>query len=56
MSRSNKGSKAVGYDYWSKRPCSKLGYGADIKDMTHRKERMQKKEIVQKEMKELNRG
>lgn len=51
MSRTNKGSKSVGYDYWSKRPCSKLGYGPIIKDMTHRRERMSNKEIILKELK-----
>lgn len=53
MSRTNKGSKGVGYDYWSKRPCSKNGHGAVVKDMTHRKERMQNKEIVLKELKDV---
>lgn len=51
MSRTKKGSKHVGYDYWSKRPYSKCGYGASVKDMTHRKERMDSKKIVRDELK-----
>ena len=49
MSRTKKGSKPFGYDYWSKRPYSGYGYGKDIKDMCHRAERMQENEIVRKE-------
>lgn len=49
MSRTRKGSKPMGYDYWSKRPYSKNGYGKDVKDMTHRKERAMSKEELYKE-------
>lgn len=42
MSRTVKGRKPVGYDYWSKRPCSKLGYGRVVKDMTNAVERQQR--------------
>lgn len=54
MSRSNKGSKATGYDYWSKRPASGNGYGAVVKDITHRRERMINKDILRKEMKDVD--
>lgn len=49
MSRSHKGSKSPGYDYWGKRkPC--MGYGPDIKKITHDKERMQAKEEIRDNM------
>lgn len=50
MSRTRKGSKQLGYDYWSKRPYSGCGYGSHIKDMCHRAERMQEKGIVREEV------
>ena len=43
MSRSIRGKKAAGYDYWSKRPHSGLGFGPDAKKRTHRTERQQGK-------------
>ena len=54
MSRSRKGSKATGYDFWSKRPCSGLGYGPVVKDITHRVERRINKDIVREEKKMIN--
>lgn len=39
MSRTKKGSKAPGYDYWSKRPFSGSGYGKSVKKWTHKAER-----------------
>lgn len=51
MSRTIKGSKGVGYDFWSRRPCSKNGYGPIVKDMTKRRERMEEKKIVRNEVK-----
>ena len=52
MSRTKKGSKPLGYDYWSKRPYSGCGYGKYIKEMCHRAERMQQSELVRKETEE----
>lgn len=46
MSRTNRGSKSLGYDYWSKRPCSKSGYGRHIKDMTNSVERAKEREML----------
>lgn len=45
MSRTRKGSKPVGYDYWTARPCNKGGgrVGKYTKIMTHRIERQQGK-------------
>lgn len=44
MSRTHKGSKPVGYEYWSKRPGNKCGnlLGADkfTKKLTHSRERL----------------
>ena len=54
MSRSNRGSKAPGYDYWSRRPFStSYGYGPEIKNLCHRAERRQSNAIVQAELEEL---
>lgn len=50
MSRTKRGSKSVGYDYWSKRPYSQCGYGKDIKTMTKRKEREQSKTTTRNEL------
>lgn len=50
MSRTIKGSKSTGYDYWSKRPCSKLGFGKVVKTMTKRVERSKSKIVVIKEV------
>lgn len=52
MSRTIKGSKAAGYDYWSRRPYSGCGHGADIKRICHGIERAQEKAIIVKESEE----
>lgn len=39
MSRSIKGSKGSGYDFWSRRPHSGNGHGREQKQLTHRAER-----------------
>jgi hypothetical protein len=39
MSRTIRGSKGAGYDFWSRRPHSGNGHGRVVKDMTHRTER-----------------
>ena len=49
MSRTKRGCKPLGYDYWSKRPYSGHGYGRHIKDMCNGVERMQERSIVHKE-------
>lgn len=48
MSRSKKGKKPVGYDFWSKRPNS----SKNDKDLTHKAERKQGKSQVKKGLKE----
>lgn len=44
MSRTQRGSKPVGYEYWSKRPGNKcgnlLGAGKSTKKLTHSRERL----------------
>lgn len=46
MSRTIKGSKGAGYDYWSRRPMSGHGYGPEVKRICHGIERMQAKSAV----------
>jgi len=52
MSRTNKGSKGCGYEYWGRRAfgpgkeCSKPG--RFTKDLTHKKERIDNKKVVKK--------
>jgi hypothetical protein len=57
MSRTKKGSKSPGFDYWTARPtkgtkpqgcCS--GYGPEVKRLTHRSERRIGRAIVAKEV------
>jgi len=55
MSRTKKGSKGPGYDYWSKRPVKggsstmSAGYGPEIKRQTHRTERRMAGRALRKE-------
>lgn len=52
MSRTKKGSKPPGYEFWSRRPqCG--GVGSESKRICHRQERMQKKELLLDEMKDI---
>jgi hypothetical protein len=55
MSRSKRGSKGPGYDYWTRRLGNNgcQGYGPYVKRRTHRLERLESKKIVQKERKDL---
>lgn len=40
MSRTRKGKKGAGYDYWGRRAYSgDCGYGPDVKKLTHKHER-----------------
>lgn len=56
MSRTKKGGKAPGFEYWSKRPCKGGGGcpGKQTKTLTHRAERRQGKDEV-KDIKEKQR-
>lgn len=49
MSRTKKGSKGCGYDYWGKRPMSgTCGYGSKVKRASKRIERARAKSAVRK--------
>lgn len=54
MSRSRKGSKGPGFDYWTTRLGNNgaQGYGPDVKRHTHRLERLRDKKIVRDELKD----
>lgn len=57
MSRTKKGKKGTGYDYWGKRALSTdCGFGPEVKKMTHKKERAQAKQLVFKERKKAEKG
>lgn len=49
MSRTKKGKKAPGFEYWSRRPGNKHGgtVGATTKHFTHKAERQQGKREAQ---------
>ena len=53
MSRSRKGSKPPGYEFWSPRPQSG-GKGAESKRICHKQERAASRRVVFKELKELD--
>lgn len=50
MSRTRRGSKAPGHEYWSRRPGSQSTPGPESKRRTHRSERMQAKQVVAQEL------
>lgn len=53
MSRTKKGKKAPGYDYWGKRAMSgSCGYGKIVKKLTSGKERAATKVVERKAKKE----
>lgn len=52
MSRTKKGAKPPGYDFWSRRPHSGNGFGPVVKNFTHRVERQQAKDQIRQQLKE----
>ena len=54
MSRTNKGSKPTGYEYWSARPLNRGGgcVGVFTKTLTSRIERRDSKKLVRDELEE----
>ena len=54
MSRTKKGAKGPGYEYWSKRPCAGDSPGRITKKITHKKERMSNKQEVVKRKKNMD--
>jgi len=53
MSRTVKGSKGCGFDFWSRRPHSSSGHGRIVKTFCHRVERRQSKDLVRYELNNL---
>lgn len=53
MSKTKKGSKGPGYEYWSKRPLAGSPPGKDTKKKTHRIERAANKALTRKETREI---
>lgn len=54
MSRTKKGKKSPGYDYWSRRPNKGTSPGPVTKKITHRMERIESAEKIRKEIKEID--
>lgn len=50
MSRSKRGSKSSGYEYWSRRPNCKGAVGKSAKRIIHGQEREINKQIVREEL------
>jgi len=57
MGKTKKGAKGIGYEYWGKRPVSR-NHGAvpgrESKTRTHRLERIEAKEQIQEELKDIS--
>lgn len=51
MTRTRKGTKPPGYDYWGKRKPNS-GYGKEIKKLTHTNDRIIDKEQIEKGIKD----
>ena len=54
MSRTRKGSKPPGYEFWSKRPAGQGGRGAYAKKITHKVERLDGKTDTRQEAERLS--
>lgn len=50
MSRSVKGSKGCGYDFWGKRAMSQCGHGRVVKKLTLGIERMRERQMIRDEL------
>lgn len=50
MSRTNRGSKGPGYEYWSRRPTLDWNIGAEAKRFTHRAERREGEEEISEQL------
>ena len=50
MSRTKKGGRPIGYEYWSKRKPSMTSPGRITKDITNGKERAEKRRTIRKEL------
>ena len=52
MGKTVKGSKAPGYEYWSRRPNNHGAVGKESKQIIHGQERMIEKELLDEELEE----
>lgn len=50
MSKTKKGSKGPGFEYWSKRPYAGESPGKKTKKRTHKKERLDNKKELKQEV------
>ena len=58
MSRTKRGSKGAGFEYWGRRPC-KMDFptpGKENKTITHRQERAAAKRELDEKIKEIRNG
>ena len=53
MSRTRRGGKGPGYEYWGRRPCSGFNPGKESKVIVHQIERAREKELLLDETKEM---
>lgn len=53
MSRTIRGSKPSGYDFWSSRPMSGMGHDVSLKRLCHRIERQQGRAEVRQQVAEM---
>ena len=56
MSRTRRGSKGPGYEYWGRRPCSGWNPSKETKVIAHQIERAREKELIHEAIKELEEG
>jgi hypothetical protein len=53
MSRTRRGEKVPGWEYWSRRPCNGFNPSKEHKVIAHQIERAREKELLQDEIKEM---
>lgn len=50
MSKTEKGGKRPGYEYWSRRPFAGWAPGSKTKRLTHKAERAEAKEVIKEQL------
>jgi hypothetical protein len=53
VSRTRRGSKRPGYEYWGRQPCSGFNPSKEHKVIAHQIERAREKALLQDEIKEM---
>ncbi len=53
MSRTRKGSKRLGHEYWGRQPCSGYHPSKENKTIAHQIERARERELVRNEIEEM---